>query len=737
MPLIDLLTDLKTLKFGKDRPGGGDSGLPYIKTPLPENATSIEKAAIDAGKFSIDFPIRGGALAAVDSITDTLRIGKFYVDPQRGPFFITKQVGLQASNPRTETGQGLGPLRNTQLYNLGLNTLAQVGTVAIGNHFDRPGIKPVMGPEEKYAYVVGIQNIQNESKTNRLLTLYNLKVSRTPIKPEPEFAKSLGIDVEQPLNLFNYPAGPGSLYGLGTTVIRRYDFTTPPLQYLELFKSNSRKKTQLSNLNLDYRNFISASAKYYNELRLTNPQASISGSLTISQQTTGSIIRNNFTTTPYPTNFSSSFPNGSAGRIIEPTNYLNYLGASEAYIKKVNPNVITEQKLGINANGQSVTLGQQATGSITFNNFTTTPYPTNFNDFDRPVVSQSITPTNINPRGFNLTSDSTDILETVIEKSNLLETNDQNLLQNANDPSFSSPFGYTLTYKLIRDRADESRKNKQSSAVQDFRKTAIDNNIGKTSLYAYDYNSSTVNIEQRVGIGNPGRRSFNRTSIGNTDPLTQDKINMSPIVSNTTAPDFGSNRDLIKFCFEGASNNTAGKSTKIFFRAFLDSFSDAHNANWQGFQYTGRGDTFYTYQGFTRQVSLGFKVAAQTAPEMKFIWGKVNYLASLCYPDYNTAGLMRGNITILTVGDYLYRVPGILNNVNITVPQESPWEIAMNEPENVRADKDQYELPHMCEINISFTPILNVLARRGPSVPLITPADKGNKFLKDYASILE
>ena len=61
----------------------------------------------------------------------------------------------------------------------------------------------------------------------------------------------------------------------------------------------------------------------------------------------------------------------------------------------------------------------------------------------------------------------------------------------------------------------------------------------------------------------------------------------------------------------------------------------------------------------------------------------------------------------------------------------------MNEPEGVRADKNQYELPHMCEISVSFTPILNVLARRGPSVPLITPADKGNKFLKDYQPILE
>jgi hypothetical protein len=123
-----------------------------------------------------------------------------------------------------------------------------------------------MGPEEKYAYVVGIQNIQNNSKTNRLLTLYNLKVSRTPTKPEPEFAKELGIDVEQPINLFNYPAGPGSLYGLGTTIIRRYDFTTPPPEYLQLFSSKARSKTQVSSLNLDYRNFTSASVKYYNEL---------------------------------------------------------------------------------------------------------------------------------------------------------------------------------------------------------------------------------------------------------------------------------------------------------------------------------------------------------------------------------------------------------------------------------------------------------------------------------------
>ena len=41
MPLIDLQTNLKNLRFGNDRPGYGSSGLPYIQTIMPDtpNAT--------------------------------------------------------------------------------------------------------------------------------------------------------------------------------------------------------------------------------------------------------------------------------------------------------------------------------------------------------------------------------------------------------------------------------------------------------------------------------------------------------------------------------------------------------------------------------------------------------------------------------------------------------------------------------------------------------------------------
>jgi len=35
MPLVDLKTDLTSLKFGNDRPGGGSSKQPFITKDIP------------------------------------------------------------------------------------------------------------------------------------------------------------------------------------------------------------------------------------------------------------------------------------------------------------------------------------------------------------------------------------------------------------------------------------------------------------------------------------------------------------------------------------------------------------------------------------------------------------------------------------------------------------------------------------------------------------------------------
>ncbi len=41
------------------------------------------------------------------------------------------------------------------------------------------------------------------------------------------------------------------------------------------------------------------------------------------------------------------------------------------------------------------------------------------------------------------------------------------------------------------------------------------------------------------------------------------------------------------------------------FRAFLGSFSDSYSGAINSQQYVGRGENFYTYQGFTRKISYG------------------------------------------------------------------------------------------------------------------------------------
>jgi hypothetical protein len=98
MSLLDLKTDLKSLKYGHDTPGGGDSGQPYIKTDINTVDSGINKLRFT--KFD-DGLIRGGAVGAIGaSVVDTLRISKFLTDFPKGPLFIVKQIGLQLTNPR-------------------------------------------------------------------------------------------------------------------------------------------------------------------------------------------------------------------------------------------------------------------------------------------------------------------------------------------------------------------------------------------------------------------------------------------------------------------------------------------------------------------------------------------------------------------------------------------------------------------------------------------------------------
>jgi hypothetical protein len=219
MGLLDLQTDLKSLKYGQDRPNGGSSGQPYIQTDIRTVDATFGGANLT---LYDDGLVRGGMVAAQNAAaTDTLRIAKFFTDPPKGPLFLVKQVGLQLSNPQLErkgntTERYVGPSR---IYNLGINTLAQVPLTAFGEHIVRHGILPINDPDTYYESVVTANNFQStDSKDNRLIkyaTKFTLGGEGGIIN------KSWNDDLE----LNKYVSGPNSTYGIGNTIISRYTNT--------------------------------------------------------------------------------------------------------------------------------------------------------------------------------------------------------------------------------------------------------------------------------------------------------------------------------------------------------------------------------------------------------------------------------------------------------------------------------------------------------------------------------
>jgi hypothetical protein len=281
MALIDLKTDLKSLKYGHDTPGGGNSGQPYIQTAIPESRTT---------------PFTSGLIKS--SLTDTKRIFKFLKDAPQGPLFIVKQVGLQLSNPRLEvkkintiggffnslisgdlgslTG---GLLQPTRLYNLGINTLAQIPVSGFGGHLNRHGLLPVQDDNTKYLAVAQANN--EDSKTNRLVgykTKFKLGDGKSEnIKNEP-LSKLLGFISKflpikfapKNLTIDNYLGGPGSSFGIGTTLIRRYDNT-------ETRDGNKQVPQERGKIN--YNGLLGVSNQYFTSTAIDNPLAGFNEAL--------------------------------------------------------------------------------------------------------------------------------------------------------------------------------------------------------------------------------------------------------------------------------------------------------------------------------------------------------------------------------------------------------------------------------------------------------------------------
>ena len=140
MGLVDLRTDLKSLRFGKDRVGGGSSGQPYKTRPIPD---SLSDTNVTGGP---DFLLRGGTLALRNSVRDVSRLSQMFFDfkSPNGLLFTAKQNILS----RTAVATQASGILNEGAY-LPTSTLAQAGVNALGIHLNKQGLDPTKrtGPQ--------------------------------------------------------------------------------------------------------------------------------------------------------------------------------------------------------------------------------------------------------------------------------------------------------------------------------------------------------------------------------------------------------------------------------------------------------------------------------------------------------------------------------------------------------------------------------------------------------------
>jgi len=165
--------------------------------------------------------------------------------------------------------------------------------------------------------------------------------------------------------------------------------------------------------------------------------------------------------------------------------------------------------------------------------------------------------------------------------------------------------------------------------------------------------------------------------------------------------------DLVEFSIQVINNNDPSLSDYIFFRAYLDSLTDTFSATWDPCKFVGRGESFYTYSGFTRGVNLNFKIFCGEDPSyITPTYEKLNYLVSTLTPDYSSVGYARGNLIKLTIGNYMKNLPGFLTNLSFNIPTEYGWDVTGTKK------------PTFIDVtSFSFTPIHTNLPRKG--TPLI------------------
>ena len=773
MPLITSTTRFNKLKwdtYGNDRFDSGKSNQPYIIKRIPgveynnPNQTFADQENVGLSTDSVDFLLRGG-LGVVDAVAnDVSRLTQMLFDTRspNGFEFIAKQNVLSRNNVKTEASFGAGYAGgglNQGLYTpVGTLLQAAVDPVATGitNLF---GINPLTdntplttdfkssnnGGVNSYFATVNMQNTSDDIKnSNRLVNLNTAVNTNTPsVTVGGNIILNPGGVAQA--SILQYGGGPGSILGIGNTNILFADQRTgrqnAKVQTSGFLSTSSPEIPSSGNYSIYKRPVPSVLVKDANYRGVSDVWNNSIFNLAFSDYGGFEPLARAYdglsNISPYiygSTDEDFTFPDGGAsGRAAAmkagfinpegPNNYDVYSKPTTTFGNNLNLDQISKGNLFISGSGVTGTFASLFTGSIP-QLMDELNVELGQNDYGNQITNAL--------QGFN---------NSVYSTTYTLKDGDGLLKSYLSKTQENGTATFTQA-QLYSDRVIGNRKGLKNPS--DFRKVVqiegktIKTGITQSSVLSLSPDYVDQNIDVRLNLGNPGGNAgvLNNSSTNGgrevkdvlhygVDAKTLqalDTLNALPMYESQRVDEKLAVNDAIKFRIAVINNDAAnGRATYIHFRAFIDSFNDAYSAKWASVNYAGRGEELYNYQGFGREVSMSWTVYAQSKAELIPMYKKLNYLASTLAPDYNAAGFMRGNIVRLTMGGYLYEQPGIIKSLTFGVPQESPWEIGINEAGGT--DNSVKELPHMIKVTgFTFIPIQKFIPAKADS--MVDPTQK-------------
>lgn len=695
-------TTLKSLKFGHDRPGGGDSNQPYIKNPIDRPNTPT---------LNSDFLLRGGISAPLNALEDVARLTKYFFDFRNpsGLLFTAKQNLLSRTAVKTEASYGLaygnGTI-NEGIYTP-LSTLAQAGVVAFGGHLNKQGLDPT-------------GTFTGALADSNIVKLKQAGLNVSELSEGPVLAINRYQDIAYNSNRedknFEDPESP--LYISYKSVYDSYLKNPTKKTYVLGEKSIPEGNSLYTNRLLKLRDVTG--------LNLTSPNEY--GNVLYSYNGGPNSILGFGKT-------NINFATGNDGQVALRTNALrDLLGAygEESRLKRKDPYFQTNIIFG---NLYSSTPGVSRLYSSSFKD---SPYydPTNifyggsYKDYVKnysgysslqPWVENFVTPsTSSKDSKSYLTIDDDDINAKTRNKnlanyvSPINQKLDQSNRELITDPTYDDATGTFYSTDLNGKplgKFDPALMNrmleKTTSETWDYKKSKNHKNgylanLDKNSGYYYDKSGNLTfktnqyprGIAPDFRVTDRKTRGFNDYTssksdgytYGGYDVVTKDFTDYGGKILDKIYYDSSDRRtskdlltdfdDLIEFNFtilDPSSPSSPG--TVLDFRAYIDSFSDSYNNDWKAQTYMGRAEKQYKYNSFDRSISLGFTIVADNQTNLEQMYSQLNTLASSIAPSYTSQGYMAGVLHKLTVGNYIYKQYGILQGLTFEITDETPWQI--------------------------------------------------------------